>query len=104
LRALGQLRRGSAADSPLGVISALRELAQTPRGAPDSPLTVNDVTASPAYRDLATPNVRPGDPAPDFALNRLDLSAGTERRTGQTVRLSAFTQLSPVGLIFGSYT
>jgi hypothetical protein len=54
---LGQLRRGSAADSPLGVISALRELAETPRGARDSPLTVKDVAASPAYRDrLRTAN------------------------------------------------
>jgi hypothetical protein len=99
---LGQLRRGSAADAPLRLVSALKELV---RGTPgDSPLTLKDVTSSSIYRDLASPKVRPGDAAPDFELARLDMAAGTERRTGETVRMSAFCQVSPVALIFGSYT
>jgi hypothetical protein len=99
---LGQLRRGSAADAPLGVLSALKELV---RGTPgDSSLTLKDVARSATYRDLATPNVGPGDLAPDFELARLDLSEGAERQTGETVRLSAYIQVSPVVLIFGSYT
>ena len=41
--------------------------------------------------------LHPGDPAPDFALNKLD-------KTG-TVQLSTFAaQKRPVVLIFGSYT
>jgi hypothetical protein len=99
---LGQLRRGSAADAPLGLISALMTLV---RGTPsDSPLNLKDVTRSDIYRDLARPKVRTGDPAPDFALARLDLGDGTERHTGETVRLSSYRQVSPVALIFGSYT
>jgi hypothetical protein len=99
---LGQLRRGSAADAPLGLLSALKELV---RGTPaDSALTLKGVAASATYRDLATPNVRPGDVAPDFELARLDLGDGTDRQTSEMVRLSAFQQASPVALIFGSYT
>ncbi|MFL5824405.1 MAG: hypothetical protein ACJ764_13290 [Solirubrobacteraceae bacterium] len=101
---LGQLRRGSAADAPLGVLAALRELARTPRGAPDASLNAKDVERSGAFRDLATPNARPGELAFDFELPRLDLAGGEERRTGETVRLSGFRQLSPVALVFGSYT
>src|SRR5436190_15932284 len=102
LRMLGQIRRGSAADAPLGVLSAVKELV---RGTPgDSPLTLKDVTRSATYRDLARPTVRTGDLAPDFALARLDLREGTERDTGETVRLSAYRGVSPVALIFGSYT
>lgn len=99
---LGQLRRGSAADPPLGFAAALKELI---RGTPgDSPLTLRDVASSATYRDLASPKVRRGDRAPDFELPRLDLGDGTERETGETVRLSAYAQVSPVALIFGSYT
>ena len=101
---LGQLRRGSAADTRLGVIEALKELSRTRPGARDSVLTAKDVQASSVYRDLATPKVRTGDVAPDFELARLDLGDGTERQTGETVRLSAYRQVSPVALIFGSYT
>ena len=100
----GQLRRGSTVDAPLGVFAALKELARTPRGAPDSPLSMKDVGASTEYRDLSTPKVRPGDLAPEFALASLDLGDGTARQTGDTVRLSAFRAVSPVALIFGSYT
>jgi hypothetical protein len=99
---LGQLRRGSAVDAPLGVLPALKEFL---RGTPgDSPLTLKDVVQSEMYRDLARPKVRTGDLAPDFELARLDLGDGTERQTGETVRLSAYRQVSPVALIFGSYT
>jgi hypothetical protein len=99
---LGQLRGGSAADAPLKFFSALNELV---RGTPgDSALKLKDVNASATYRDLATPKVRRGDLAPDFELAKLDLRAGTERETGETVRISAYRQVSPVALIFGSYT
>jgi hypothetical protein len=101
---LGQLRRGSAADAPLGVFSALSELVRTPRGAPNSSMNAKDVERSGEYRDLATPKMRSGDAAPDFELARLDVGDGTERQTGETVRLSAYRQVSPVALIFGSYT
>ena len=62
----------------------------------DSPLTLQDVMASPDYRDLRTPKVAEGDPAPDFELRRLDGEG--------TVRLSALLAKKPVALVFGSYT
>jgi hypothetical protein len=40
--------------------------------------------------------LRPGDPAPDFSLMKLD-------KTGR-VQLSALTTQQPVVLVFGSYT
>jgi hypothetical protein len=62
----------------------------------DSPLTVKDVMASADYRDLRTPNVAEGHPAPDFELPTLD---GDE-----TVRLASLLERRPVALVFGSYT
>jgi hypothetical protein len=59
----------------------------------DSPLTVKDVMASADYRDLRTPNVAEGDPAPDFELPTLD---GDE-----TVRLASLLERRPVALVFG---
>jgi hypothetical protein len=51
-----------------------------------------------------TPKLRPGDLAFDFELARLQLAGGKESRTGETVRLSTYRHVSPVALIFGSYT
>jgi hypothetical protein len=62
----------------------------------DSPLTLQDVVASPDYRDLMTPKVGEGDLAPDFDLPRLD---GDDR-----IHLHALLRERPVALIFGSYT
>jgi hypothetical protein len=62
----------------------------------DSPLTLEDVMSSPAYRRLMTPELAPGDPAFPFDLPLLD-------REGR-VRLADFTGERPVALIFGSYT
>jgi hypothetical protein len=62
----------------------------------DSPLTLQDVLASPEYRDLAQPKVAEGDVAPDFELERVD--------GGGTIQLSALLRESPVALVFGSYT
>src|SRR5487761_1539877 len=62
----------------------------------DSPLTMQDVIASPEYRNLMTAKVAEGDLAPDFELPRLDGSG--------TVRLGALAAERPVALIFGSYT
>jgi hypothetical protein len=61
----------------------------------DSPLTMQDVLASPAYRDLMTPKLAPGDPAYRFEL---------PRDSGELVRLADFTGRMPVALVFGSYT
>jgi hypothetical protein len=71
----------------------------------DSPLTLADVTSSPMYRELGTPDAVPGEPAIDFELQVL--SEGDERRTGRTgrtVKLSDYAGKQPVALIFGSYT
>ena len=62
----------------------------------DSPLTLQDVVASPDYRDLMTPKVAEGDGAPDFELPCLD-------RDGM-LRLGSLLAERPVALIFGSYT
>ena len=70
----------------------------------DSPLTMEQALASPLYRDLSTPKLAVGDPAFPFALRRLDLAEGERRETGETVRLGEFAGVSPVALVFGSYT
>ncbi len=62
----------------------------------DSPLTLDDVMASPEYVDLVIPKLGACDPAIDFTLPRLDVDA--------TVTLSQFAGRQPVALIFGSYT
>ena len=67
-----------------------------PETPPDSPLTLEDVMSSPAYRTLMTPDLVPGDPAFPFDLPLLD---GSGR-----VRLADFAGERPVALVFGSYT
>jgi hypothetical protein len=62
----------------------------------DSPLTLQDVLASPEYRDLSTPKVAEGDLAPDFELPLLD--------GGGTARLTSLLTERAVALVFGSYT
>jgi hypothetical protein len=71
-------------------------MAAGPATPDDSPLTLEDVTTSPVYRDLWTPKLAVGDPAFDFELPLLDGSG--------TVRLSSFAGERPVALVFGSYT
>ena len=90
--------RGSPADPRWSVPGMVLSNLRHGRGlAPkDSPLTLQDVMASPDYRDLRTPKVAEGDPAPDFELRRLDGEG--------TVRLSALLAEKPVALVFGSYT
>ena len=61
----------------------------------DSPLTLEDVLASPLYRDLSTPKLARGDKAFDFEL---------PRQHGGTVRLADHAGKRPVALVFGSYT
>jgi hypothetical protein len=75
-----------------------------PATPPDSPLTLQDVVASPLYRDLLTPKLREGEPAFPFTLPRLDLRDGVPRPTGETVSLAEFRGRKPVALVFGSYT
>ena len=56
---------------------------------------MQDVLASPVYRDLMTAKLRPGDPAYRFEL---------PRDTGGIVRLADYAGRTPVALVFGSYT
>jgi hypothetical protein len=67
----------------------------TPATPIDSPLTMDDVMASPVFRDLMTPKLSVGDPAYPFEL---------PRDTGETMRLADFAGVEPVALVFGSYT
>jgi len=75
---------------------------EAPETPPDSPLTLETAMASPLYRALMAPELRPGDPAADFDLPLLDPE--THAPSGERVRLSSFAGERPVVLIFGSYT
>jgi hypothetical protein len=90
--------RGSPVDRRWSVPGMIASRIRHGRGlAPkDSPLTLQDVMASADYRDLMTPRVAEGDPAPDFELRRI---AGEG-----TVRLASLLQERPAALVFGSYT
>jgi len=68
----------------------------------DSPLTLADVRASALYRDLTTPALAVGDPAPPFRLPALDPSHGGPY--DEQVDLRPHLGSRPVVLIFGSYT
>ncbi len=70
----------------------------------DSPKTPMDLASDPEMRDLATPSLAEGDDAFDFELPVYDFSAGDERLSGETFRLSKVARDRPVALIFGSYT
>jgi len=90
--------RGSPVDEPWSLPGQL--LSQLRHGkalAPkDSPLTLQDVRARADYRDLCTPKVAEGEPAPDFELPLLGRD--------DTARLSSLVAERPVALVFGSYT
>ena len=73
-----------------------------PETPPDSPLTLETAMASPLYRTLMAPELRPGDPAADFDLPLLDPE--THAPSGERVSLSSFAGERPVALVFGSYT
>jgi hypothetical protein len=73
-------------------LSAMATVPDTPA---DSPLTMEDVLASPVYRDLMTPKLGPGDQAFQFELPGED---------GEVVRLVDYAGRMPVALVFGSYT
>lgn len=72
----------------------------------DSPLTMQDVLASPHYRDLCTAKLRVGDRAFPFTLPLLDPAGGGAHASiaGSEVSLESFRGKQPVALIFGSYT
>jgi len=101
LDVLGYMRtvgRGSPVDRPWPVAGQILTnlrlgRGQAPRG---SPLTLQDVLASPDYRNLMTAKVAEGDPAPDFELPHVD--------GGGSVRLKTLLGERPVALVFGSYT
>jgi hypothetical protein len=67
----------------------------------DSPLRLADIRASAFYRNLSTPAVAVGDPAPVFRLPRLDAQ---RRVMAESVDLGHHLRTRPVALIFGSYT
>lgn len=73
-----------------------------PETPPDSPLTLEDVMSSPAYRRLMTPELAPGDPAFPFDLPLLH--SESHRPSGERVRLADLAGERPVALVFGSYT
>ena len=75
---------------------------EAPETPADSPLTLETAMASPLYRKLMDPELRPGDPAFAFELPLLDPE--THRPSGELVRLSGFAGRRAVALIFGSYT
>ena len=90
--------RGSPVDRPWSVTGQILTLlrlgkSQAPEG---SPLTLQDILASPDYRNLMTAKVAEGDVAPDFELPRPDGNG--------TARLSSLLDDRPVALVFGSYT
>ena len=97
------IKRGSAIDEPISLVSVVREFASgdTPY---DSPLTLKTLMSREVYRDLTTAKLSVGDVAFDFELPRYDFSDGTAVATGATVQLSECRSLKPVALIFGSYT
>jgi hypothetical protein len=63
---------------------------------PDSPLTMEDVVASPAYRELRTAKISVGDSAFLFELPTFGGSG--------VIRLADLAARAPVALVFGSYT
>lgn len=67
----------------------------------DSPLRLADIRTSAFYRNLSTPAVAVGDPAPVFRLPRLDVRRA---ETTEIVDLGDHLGRRPVALIFGSYT
>ena len=83
-----------------GAAKRMSDPAEPPTPA-DSPLRLSDVRTSPLYRNLGTPVVAVGDPAPPFRLPRLD---SARRATGEIVDLRDHLGRRPVALIFGSYT
>ena len=97
------IKRGSAIDEPISLVSVVREFASgdTPD---DSPLTLKTLMSREDYQDLTTAKLSVGDVAFDFELPRYDFSDGNAVATGATVQLSEFRSLKPVALIFGSYT
>ncbi len=78
------------------------------RGGPgtpaDSPLTRQDVVASPDYQDLHTAKVAVGERAFPFVLPRLLASEGRTTESTERVALADYAGSQPVALIFGSYT
>jgi hypothetical protein len=97
------IKRGSAIDEPISLVSVVREFVSGDTPA-DSPLTLKTLMGREDYRDLSTPKLAAGDTAFDFELPRYDFSDGTAVVTGTRVRLSKFRSVKPVALIFGSYT
>lgn len=53
---------------------------------------------------LRSPDVAPGDMAPDFDLDVYDFSSGQRVETGQRFSLQREASNTAVALVFGSYT
>ena len=97
---LGYMRvvgRGSPVDRPWSIAGQVMTSLRSGKGkaAKGSPLTLQDVMASPDYRNLMTAKVAAGDAAPDFELPYAEGPG--------TVRLWSLLD-RPVVLVFGSYT
>lgn len=61
-------------------------------------------TESEEYADLSTPKIALGGPGCPFALPRLAFGWSRESESRGLVRLSHYTGVKPVALVFGSYT
>jgi hypothetical protein len=70
----------------------------------DSPKTPPDLFGDPAFRELATAKLAPGDRAFDFERPLFDFALGARRETGHRFRLLESARARPVALVFGSYT
>ncbi len=90
--------RGSPVDRPWSIAGQMLSNVRlgSSHAPPGSPLTLQDIMASPDYRNLMTAKVAEGDLAPDFELPRMGGDG--------TIRLSSLLDGSPVALVFGSYT
>ncbi len=78
----------------------MAQRSSVPHTPADSPLTIDDVMASPGHQDLSTPKLAVGDPAFPFTLPLLE----GHQQTGESISLGDFAAKRPVALIFGSYT
>jgi hypothetical protein len=81
-------------------MGTMAEAETVPEKPADLPLTIDNVMASPAHRDLSTPKLAVADPAFPFTLPLLE----GHRQIGELVSLGDFAGKRPVALIFGSYT
>ena len=70
----------------------------------ESAMTAAEYLTNARIARLRTPDVGPGELAPDFDLPLYDFSGGLRVDTGQSFHLQEVASNTPVALVFGSYT